>query len=93
MSIQNQISDSTKQEYDYIVFNEQIEVIRNDKTEMYKIVVGNPISGEKSYQTKASWVKINDAGIACSSMQISEYNMHIGITDNGYIDLDIDVNE
>ena len=93
MSVQSQISDSTKNEYDYVVFNEQIEIVRNDKTETYKIVVGNPLTGEKSYQTKASWVKINDAGIACNKMEISEYNMHIGITDNGYIDLDIDVNE
>jgi len=93
MSVQNQISDSTKQEYDYIVHNEQIEIIRNKEKEYYQIVVGNPITGDTSYETKASWIKINDAGVACSSMQISEYNMHIGITDNGYIDLDIDVNK
>jgi len=93
MSVQNQISDSTKQEYDYIVHNEHIEINRNDKTETYTITVGNPITGEKSYQAETNWIKINDAGVACDKMEISEYNMHIGITDNGYIDLDIDVSE
>jgi hypothetical protein len=89
MSVQNQISDSTKDEYDYVVFNEQIEIVRNDKTETYTITVGNPITGEKSYQTKTNWIKINDAGVACDKMEISEYNTHIGITDNGYIDIDV----
>jgi len=89
MSVQNQISDSTKDEYDYVVFNEQIEVIRNDKTETYTITVGNPITGEKSYQVETNWIKINDAGVSCDKMEISEYNTYIGITDNGYIDVDI----
>jgi hypothetical protein len=76
-------------EYQYIADNEQVEVTRNENTENYTIIVGNPLNGNVAFETETSWLKINGVGFSANAASFSEHNTKIGITENGNIELDI----
>ncbi len=63
----------------------QVEIERLDENDEwnYRIVWGNPLTGESDGEIFANSLKINDFGMATSGMQLSEYQQTIEIEDKG----------
>ena len=61
--------------------DKQLEIERLDDSEAnnYRIVWGNPLTGEKENEIICSSLKINDYAVSCSGMQIGEYQKSIVI--------------
>lgn len=62
----------------------QLEIERLDEKEEYnyRIVWGNPLTGEKDKEIFANMLKINDYGMATSYIELGEYNKEIKIEVN-----------
>lgn len=57
----------------------EIERLDEDSSGNYRIVWGNPLTGNKESEITASSLKINDYAVATSGMEISEYRKSITI--------------
>ena len=84
MSVQETTND-----YQFVSEPSQTVVVERTDNENYRISVGNPITGEVDYRTTTSWLKIDGVGLATSSMELSEYDTRIGITQGNNIELDV----
>jgi hypothetical protein len=61
--------------------DKQVEIVRldGDNPNNYRIVWGNPLTGNKENEITASSLKINDYAVATSGMEIGEYRKSITI--------------
>ena len=60
----------------------QVEITKAEKGYSYKIVWGNPLTGDKDGGIFASHLKINGYAVATSGMQIGEYGKEVEIRQN-----------
>jgi hypothetical protein len=57
----------------------EIERLEDSHPNNYRIVWGNPLTGEKEKEIEVNYLDINDYGIATSGMQLGQHNKSITI--------------